>query len=434
MPDIIMQIGVVLFFVLFIQLLFIFGLFIVSLCKKPQYTKLFTPSITILIPTYNESNNIAHCLDAIFATKYVDENRKSGAKMQIIVIDDGSTDDTITIAKLYPDVTVLKQSHKGKVAALNLGTKHATGEIIISIDADTIVSKNLFVELLRPFADKTVGAVSGAVLVDNRDSFFGRFQVLEYSYNNLIRASFSSTLSSGIWFFGCLGGYRKSVLERIGGFKTDTMSEDMDVAVEVFKAGYKAINVPTAVGYTVVPTNFKDLFKQRARWWGGGLQTIQKHKSLLTKKSSFAIKYLFYNHLWWAFYAFFCMPLFAYQIYYWWPTTATVTGTAASTAFVVASAIFAYLFRWFSFAGPVYTLYMNSIGQWAWSTYNIFGILSGVISAIMLVAALSIAKEKAWFKNGICIFFYFPYTLILNVIMAGSVIRFFSQKSKYFIK
>ena len=422
MADTIMQIGVVLFFVLFLQLIFIFALFIISLFKKPKYTKSFTPSITILIPTYNESKNIGKCLENIFATRYGNDAISKNAKMQIIVIDDGSTDDTKQIAKSYKGVQVLKQSHKGKVAALNLGTKHATHEFIISIDADTNVSKNLFVELLKPFADKTVGAVSGAVLVENRNGFFGNFQVLEYSYNNLIRASFSRVFSTGIWFFGCLGGYRKSVLKQIGGFKTDTMAEDMDVAVETYQAGYKAINVPTAVGYTVVPTNFNELVKQRARWWGGGLQTIQKHASLLTKKSNFAIKYLFYNHLWWAFYAFLSMPLFIYQIHYWWPASSII------------SEVFAYLFRWFSFAGPVYTLYMNANGSWAWSAYNIFGILSGVISAIMLIGALIIAKEKKWLKNSICIFFYFPYTIILNVIMMGSVIRFFSQKRRYFIK
>jgi cellulose synthase/poly-beta-1,6-N-acetylglucosamine synthase-like glycosyltransferase len=239
----------------------------------------------------------------------------------------------------------------------------------------------------------------------------------------LVRASFSSVLDSGIWFFGCLGVYRKSILVQIGGFKTDTMSEDMDVALEVYRAGYKAINVPSAVGYTVVPLSFFELLKQRARWWGGGLQAIFKHANMLTSKSSFAIKYLFYNHLWWAAYALISLPLFVYQVYYWWPVVGT-TGFG----------IFAYLFRWFTLSGPVYVVYMNITNQWPWSVYNIFGIMSGLISVVMLVASLIIAKEKSWVKNAVCIFFYFPYTIILNILMIGSIWRFFSKKNKHFIK
>jgi len=125
--------------------------------------------------------------------------------LEIIVIDDGSTDSTVRIARRFgAPVKCLRQTHKGKPAALNRGLAIARGAIIITVDADTIVEPRFLASIVQPLRDPTVAAASGPVLVANDRSVIGAFQRIEYHYNNLIRQSFSAVFRNGIWFFGCL--------------------------------------------------------------------------------------------------------------------------------------------------------------------------------------------------------------------------------------
>jgi len=413
MTDPIMVIGSVFFSVLFAFLVFLFVVFCIAVFKKKPAYKKFFPEIAVLIPTYNEEKNIVSCLEAVFASDYPAD------KMSVYVVDDGSTDDTIALAKRY-SITLLTQKHKGKTVALNYGVSKSKAPIIVTIDCDTFITPSFIREIVLPFQDPLVGATSGAVCVQNTESIMGRFQNIEYHYNNLIRQSFSSVFSTGVWFFGCLACYRRTILEEVGHFKTDTMCEDMDIALEIKKAGYKTINTPAAIGYTVVPVSFVALFWQRSRWWVGGLQSLIKHKTMFSHKSNAAILFLFVNHFWWAFYAFLSLPLFIYQIHYWLPPGASVFELAG------------YFFRWFSLSGPIYVLYM--IPEWGLSVLNIFGVLSGILSAIMILSAILLYKDRFSVSNLLVIFFYFPYTIILNLVVAGSVIRSLGSKNKYFIK
>lgn len=407
--DIIMAFGVGVFFILFAFLLFLFSIFVIGRFRK-QKTSFFEPSVAVVIPAYNEEKSIRQCIESVRNSNYPPE------KIEIVIVDDGSTDKTVEIAESM-NARVLKQNHLGKVDALNYGSKEAKADFIVTIDADTVVGKDFIKEMLLPFADETVGATSGAVKVLNNKSLLGIFQNIEYHNNNLIRNSFSRVFSSGIWFFGSLACYRKLTLEKIGFFKKDTVSEDMDVAMEVKKADYKTINIEKAEGYTIVPETFKGLLRQRRRWWVGGLQSLMKNKSTFLKGDP-AIKFLFINQFWWSFYAWLSTPLFIYQIWYWYPHTGFMS-------------VFWYFFRWFSITGPFYVLY--KMPEWGFSFYNIFGVLSGIISLIMVMFAVKIFHDKFTLRNIFAIFFYFPYTILLNIIVCLSLITFKSEK-KHFIK
>ncbi len=410
-----MSIGSVFFFVLFGFLIFLFSIFIVSLIKKDQKKSGFEPAVTVVIPVYNEEDHIAATLDSILAEDYPKD------KIEVIVVDDGSKDKTVEIVKKYKAVRLIKQDHKGKVHALNTGAKAARHEFILTVDADTSFNPEFIREMVGPFSDKMVAATSGAVRVKNTHTFSGIFQNIEYHQNNLIRRSFSKVFNTGIWFFGCLACYRASILEQLGGFKKDTMAEDMDIAMECKSKGYKTINVSHAIAYTNVPTNHKDLFEQRSRWWIGGLQSLRKNKKLFSLKSDPSVLFLFINHYWWAFYAFLSLPFFIYQINYWFPA-----GTEPLSVFM-------YFFRWLSLAGPVYVLY--KIPEWGLNIYNIFGVMSGIIATAMLVSAIKVYKDRLSLKNILAIFFYFPYTIFLNILLAGSVIRTLNlKKDEYFIR
>ncbi|MBI2107704.1 glycosyltransferase family 2 protein [Candidatus Woesearchaeota archaeon] len=416
MENIIMALGGMMFFVLFMFLAFVFIIFVISKFKKDIEHE-FEPKVTIVVPSYNEEKNIAVCIDSIINSSY------PGEKMEIICVDDGSTDSTLRLLKDYEkkhaNIRVLSQKHGGKVEALNLGVSKASNGYVLTIDADTGIERNCIREIVKPFADSNVGATSGSSIVRNKKSFVGVFQNIEYHYNNLIRKSFSSVFDNGIWFFGALACYRKDVLQKIGFFKKDTLTEDMDSVLEIRKAGYKIINVHNAMGHTIVPDSIKGLYRQRSRWWIGVLQSLFKNRKLFSFSSSPSILFLFVNQFWWSFYAFVSLPLIAYQVNYWFPYNTGILG------------MLSYLFRWFSASGPFYVLY--KLPEWGFSYYSIFGVLSGIISIVMIIAAIRAFNDRIDIRNIFAIFFYFPYTIILNMIVLISLLRFNFWKNRHFI-
>ena len=411
MAEIIMVGAGIMFAILFAFILFIFIIFLISKFKEKQYPEI-KPAVSIIIPCYNEEKNIASCMDSIKNADYPKE------KTEIIVVDDGSTDKTWEILAKYGNIKLFKQSHKGKSEALNLGTKIAKHDLILTIDADTIIDKNCIKEIVKPFADKEVAAASGSCKVSNKNSLIGMFQNVEYHYNNLIRSSFSKVFGNCVWFFGFLACYRKDVLKQIGLFKKDSMTEDMDISLEIKKAGYRTINAEKAIGCTTAPDTLSGLYRQRARWWTGGLQALIKNKELFTAKSSPSILFLFINHFWWTLYALISLPIIIYQVHYWLPNNGSI-------------ALFAYLFRWFTLLGPVWVIY--KIPAWGISFYSFFGVLSGIITAVLAILAVNMFKDKVKFKNAFAIFFYFPYTIVLNIIITISLLKYSFLKKRYFI-
>ena len=389
MKELIMTISSTLFLVLFAFLMFVFIVYLLSTLAKRKYPD-FAPKISVLIPAYNEEKNIKSTLDSVYEQDYPKE------KIEVIAIDDGSTDSTLEIMESYKDkgLIILNQNHKGKSEALNLGTKHSKNEFIVSIDADSVLDRNCIRELVKPLADKGVGATTGTSKVKNNTNILTLFQNIEYHYNNLIRKSFSSVFKNGIWFFGALACYRKSVLKKIGYFKTDTLTEDMDIALEIHRQGLRTIHVDNAFCLTIVPSTIKSLYSQRARWWMGVLQSLKKNRELFSIKSCPSILFLYINQFWWSFYALLSLPVIIYQVNYWLPYNTETF-----------SMLFGYLFRWFSLAGPFYVIY--KIPEWGLNYNNFFGVFSGIISAFLIIASIKMFNDRLNLKNFLALFFYF---------------------------
>lgn len=412
--DPVMIFGGVLYLFLFLFLLAIFVVVILSFFSKKTNGVKFEPHVSVIIPAYNEEKNIERCLTSLKKLDYPKN------KIEIIVVDDGSIDKTTIIAKKLGARTILGK-HKGKTFALNLGVRHAQHDFIFTLDADTTIERNCLKALIAPFAEDDVGATTGNSKIRNNKSILGLFQNMEYHYNNLIRVAFSKVFNNGIWFFGALACYRKSALKKIGYFKHDTLAEDMDSALELKRKGYRTVNVLDAFGYTIAPATVLELFRQRRRWWIGTLQSLWKSRMLFSLKSPISINFLFINQWWWSFYAFLSLPLIIYQVNYWLPYNMQD-----------ASMLFWYLFRWFTLSGPFYVLYM--IPEWGIGWYGIFGVLSGIVSFIMMAIAVLLFREKDFLRSSIAAFLYFPYTILLNTLIALSIIRYIFITERFFIR
>ena len=419
--DLIMNIGMGISIVLFSFLFFLFASFVVSQFRKVTKRKTLKEyyPISILIPCYNEEKKIGQCIDSIISADYQKD------RMEILVLDDGSKDDTLRVAKEkakeYPemDIRVLKLKHEGKSAAMNKGTQKAKYNLLITVDADITVEKDTLKKLVAPMQEDNVAATNAVAVIRKPKKLIEYFQMIEFTINNLIRTSFSRNFKNSIWFFGAVACYRKDVLNEVGGFKKDTLTEDMDICLEMFNKKYKIITVEDAFIFTDACPSVRQLFKQRTRWYFGALQSLFKNKQLLEKeRRSPSIIFLFFNQYWWTFFSFIVFPLLVYQVIYWWPGHDPVE-------------VFSYIFRWFSLSGPVYVLY--KIPEWGLNMLNIFAISAGLLTFAKSVPALKKFRGQFSFKTFIALFFYYPYTLILNAIIITGVIKYKFSKVKYFI-
>ena len=228
------------------------------------------PVISIIVPAYNEEKCLARTIESILEADYPHKD--------VIIVDDGSTDKTYNIAMRYKEmgVRVFHRPNGGKFAALNYGLLFAKGEIIVTIDADSLIARNAIKEMARSFQDKRAFGVAGNIKVWNRNNFLTKCQALEYITGiNIFRRAFDVFGAVSI-VPGALGAFRKEVVEGSGFYDPYTLTEDFDITVKVLKAG-GIVQACDARAYTEAPQNLKDLYRQRMRWYRGNFQTIFRH-------------------------------------------------------------------------------------------------------------------------------------------------------------
>jgi cellulose synthase/poly-beta-1,6-N-acetylglucosamine synthase-like glycosyltransferase len=237
------------------------------------------PIISIIVPAFNEAENIKRTLDSIIDSDY--------PAKEIIVVDDGSTDLTYAIASQYMQtsknckVTVMRKKNGGKVSAINYALRFAVGEIVIVIDADSIIQRNALKETAKEFQRPNVIAVAGKVKVLNPSNFLTRCTALELVLGaNLLRPAFS-LLGIVMVVPGALGGFSKKRLMQYGLYDRDTIAEDFDITVKLAKGGGKIVGM-SAISFTQAPTTLKAFYKQRSRWYRGIFQTLLKHNDAMT--------------------------------------------------------------------------------------------------------------------------------------------------------
>jgi cellulose synthase/poly-beta-1,6-N-acetylglucosamine synthase-like glycosyltransferase len=234
------------------------------------------PLLSIITPAYNEEKVLARTIEALLEADYPNK--------EIIVVDDGSTDGTLAVASRYEGagVKVCHKENGGKWSALNYGLRFARGEIIVTVDADTIVGRRALKEIIKRFRDPEVAAVCGNIKVLNRVNWLTKCQALEYIVSiNIIRRAFD-VFGAVTVVPGALGAFRKSVLEAGGLYDKDTVTEDFDVTVKTLKSGSIVQASSYSLAYTEAPQTLKDFYRQRMRWYRGNFQTIFKHRDAFT--------------------------------------------------------------------------------------------------------------------------------------------------------
>ncbi len=247
--------------------------------------------VTVLIPAWNEEVGILKTLNSVVNTDY--------AELEIIVINDGSTDKTHQLVSNFINnyeqnhhqagatvIKYLKLPNGGKAKALNQGLRIATGELVLTVDADSVMDKKMIVNMVRRFTDKKVAAVAGNVVVGNRKKPIELLQQLEYLHGFWFKRADSNFNSVHI-IGGAAAAYRRAILEEVGGFDESIITEDVELSMRLLAMGYATRYAADAVVYTEGPSEWKGLCTQRLRWKFGRFLTYIKHRSLffsLSKK------------------------------------------------------------------------------------------------------------------------------------------------------
>jgi cellulose synthase/poly-beta-1,6-N-acetylglucosamine synthase-like glycosyltransferase/peptidoglycan/xylan/chitin deacetylase (PgdA/CDA1 family) len=240
--------------------------------------KQFDGFVSVLIPARNEENSIRKTVSSVLASDYLN--------FEVIVIDNGSIDDTSKKLKEFKGITnfkLVRENKAGKYAAINTGIKSSKGEIIVVIDADTQLLPDTLRKLVGPFNRSKIGAVAGNLKVGNLTNFLTKIQSIEYTIGlNLERRSYDLFGNLPV-VPGALGAWRRKYLDQVGGLTPDTLAEDADLAIRIQRMGYKTAYVSDAIAFTEAPETIKDFIKQRQRWIYGILQVLYKHRDIYFK-------------------------------------------------------------------------------------------------------------------------------------------------------
>ncbi|MEV6008605.1 bifunctional polysaccharide deacetylase/glycosyltransferase family 2 protein [Streptomyces sp. NPDC051976] len=230
-----------------------------------------TSPVSVIVPAYNESAGIEAAVRSLLASDH---------PVEIIVVDDGSTDGTADLVESLnlPRVRVIRQANAGKPAALNTGIAAASFELLVMVDGDTVLEPEAVRALVQPFADPRVGAVSGNAKVVNRGGLLGRWQHIEYVVGfNLDRRLFDLGQCMPT-VPGAIGAFRRSALLRIGGVSDETLAEDTDLTMALCREGWRVVYEEDALAWTEAPASLGALWRQRYRWGYGTMQAMWKHR------------------------------------------------------------------------------------------------------------------------------------------------------------
>ena len=361
-------------------------------------------SVSVLIPAFNEQDTIKSTVENVLKSdyKYLKE---------IIIINDGSTDDTLNIIeqleKKYSKVKVLNKKNSGKADSLNNALKIAKGELVVVVDADSFPDVDAIGLMVGYFSDEQVGAVTTRILVRNRNNFIRKMQAVEYKVIAFTR-KLLGFLDSIYVTPGPMALYRKSALLKIKGFDKKNMTEDIEATWHLIHDGYKIKMSFLSKASTVAPDTLKKWFKQRIRWNIGGFQTILKYKHCFFRRGMLG---------------FFILPFFSISL---------VLGTFGLGLFVYRifrRILSSYLSTYYSIAAQTAVLVLNDINLNP-SILNFLGVILFVLGLSFVFFALRFVNKNIHEKESFfsVIFYLLIYILLRPLVLIVSLYKFLRGK------
>ena len=247
--------------------------------KIPVFDEKKAPFVSFIVPAYNEEKGIANTINSLLGMDYPKN------KFEIIVVDDGSRDNTFKIAKNFESskIKVFTKKNGGKGSALNYGIKHARGELVFTMDADSIIQPDAVKYQVARFSiDPKVMCVAPVIAVHHPRGILQRVQQIEYMLGVFIREAFASYNAIHITP-GAFSAYRKSFFDKHGGFDENNITEDLEMSLRVQYYGYLVENSNESIAYTHAPNTFRGLLIQRRRWYFGLIQNLKHYSELLSR-------------------------------------------------------------------------------------------------------------------------------------------------------
>ena len=262
----------------------------------------YEPTVSFVIPVKNEEGVISDTIARCFKVDYPKD------KLEVVVINDGSTDNTIAeiekMKKLYHRLTVIDfKENKGKRYAMTEGFKVAKGEVIIQLDSDSYIDEGSLKILVKPFQNKNIGAVSAHTDVSNsNENILTKMQAAYYFISFRAMKAYESMLSTVLCCSGCCSAYRKStVLPLLEEWKDEmflsrpvSFGDDRSLTNMILKTGYKTIYLDNAQAYTIVPNNIRQFTKQQIRWKKSWIINAVKLSGFIFKRDKFVAMTYFY--------------------------------------------------------------------------------------------------------------------------------------------
>lgn len=234
------------------------------------------PSVTILVPCWNEENTIVKTIHSLLKLDYPKD------KFQIYIIDDGSTDNTLSVVnkfKRYSQVKIFHKENGGKHSALNYGLSLTTSDLVGCLDADSFVHPQALKRIVVQFQDKEMMAVTPSIKIHEPKTIIQLIQKVEYGWGILFRKILAS-LGAMYVTPGPFSIFRREMFDKIGGYREAHKTEDMELAMRMHLNNMKIGNVSDAFVYTVAPRNIKSLYKQRLRWSYGFIKNAIDYKKI----------------------------------------------------------------------------------------------------------------------------------------------------------
>lgn len=367
------------------------------------------PHVSVVIPAHDEEKVIAKTIHSVLGAAYE-------GKVEVVVVDDGSRDGTADVVKKIAKgdrrLRLIKTDHLGKARAVNRGIKASKGELVMMLDADSELASDGLKELARPFADPTVGAVSGIIRVALNSNPLVWYQDFEYVLSSMWRYIFDKMGISYILPGFC--GFRRDAIVKAGLFETDTLSEDFDVGLRLRKMGYRII-MSRAVMHTHVPQSLSGIAKQRIRWGKGTVQVIRKHKDMIFNLRFGLIGlYGLPNQIYFFVQGAVLLPITVYQIFQGYFQYFVSTGQAFSLAALK------FFVGWMSIFGGLELTYNVLTGVWE-SADNFY--LWLVAFSLTYFYHILAAKKMSGFNLRLLavLCFFFPYYLFTLVFFLWGV-------------